>query len=150
MLICTAALITALSAEPAGNGSPKAFVDSIYNSYLGKDSRGVSLDGDDQVRRYFASPLADAMIKDFNAAAKANEVGILGGDPFIDAQDWDISNLRTVVKTTGPTTAVATVSFTMFGKPRTITLDLVRTDAGWRIAEIRAPSGSLRALYKLP
>ena len=41
------------------------------------------------------------------------------------------------------------MTFVMFMEPRTITLDLVNTPAGWRIADIRWASGSLRALYKL-
>ena len=74
---------------------------------------------------------------------------MLNGDPFIDAQDWEIANLKTAVKSTGANTAVATATFVIFMEARTVTLDLVVTPAGWRIAEIRSPSGSLRALYKL-
>ncbi|MDP1965201.1 MAG: hypothetical protein Q8K93_23710 [Reyranella sp.] len=36
------------------------------------------------------------------------------------------------------------------GKPVRLTVDLIQTPVGWRIADIAAPSGSLRALYKLP
>ena len=89
------------------------------------------------------------MVKDFAAAEKAGEVPLLNGDPFIDAQDWEISNLKTTVKSTGANTAIATVAFTMFMKPRTVTLSLVTTPAGWRISDIRWARGSLRALYKL-
>jgi hypothetical protein len=53
------------------------------------------------------------------------------------------------VRSTGANTAVVAVTFVMFKKPRTVTLDLVNTPAGWRIAEIRWARGSLRALYKL-
>jgi hypothetical protein len=130
-------------------GAPKAFVDSIYNTYLAKNSKGVPIDSESAIRRYFAPPLADAIVKDMAEAQRANEVPMLDGDPFIDAQDWEIANLRTVVKTTGADTALATVNFTNFHKPRTVMLDLIRTGDGWRVADIRAPSGSLRALYKL-
>ena len=149
VLLCVGSFVAALSAQPMDQGAPKAFVDSIYNTYLAKDSKGVSIDNEAAIRRYFAPPLSDAIVKDMAEAQKANEVPTLNGDPFIDAQDWEIANLRTVVKTTGANTAVATVNFTIFRKPRTVTLDLIRTGDGWRIAEIRAPSGSLRALYKL-
>ena len=81
----------AATAEPA---SPQAFVDGIYKHYLGKDSKGLSLSSDAVIRRYFAPPLADAIIKDFAQAHKAGEVPLLNGDPFIDAQDWEISNLK--------------------------------------------------------
>lgn len=149
VLLCVASMAVSLSAEPVDQGSPKAFVDSIYNVYVGKNSKGIPLANEAEIRRYFVPALADAMVKDMAEAQKKNEVPMLDGDPFIDAQDWEIGNLRSVVKTTGAKNAVATVNFTNFRKPRTVTLDLERTDSGWRISEIRAPSGSLRQLYKL-
>ena len=147
VLVAATAMALAANAEPV---SPQPFVDSIYKHYLGKESKGLSLSSDATIRRYFASPLADAIIKDFAQAHKAGEVPLLNGDPFIDAQDWEIENLKTSVKSSGANTAVATVSFVMFTKPRTVTLSLVNSAAGWRIADIRwASGGSLRALYKL-
>jgi Protein of unknown function (DUF3828) len=145
-LVAAAALAVTAKAETA---SPRAFIDGIYQHYLGQDSKGLVLSGDTVIRRYFAPPLADAIAKDFAAAHKAGEVPMLNGDPFIDAQDWEISNLKTTVKSTGANTAVATAAFVIFMEPRTVTLDLVNTPAGWRIADIRSPSGSLRDLYKL-
>jgi hypothetical protein len=148
MLLWTALLIGATAAAWAEASSPQAFLDGIYKAYLGQPSRGIPLTSDAVIRRYFAPPLADAIIKDFAAARKANEVPLLNGDPFVDAQDWEIANLKIGVKTSSKA-AVATVTFTNFKEPRTVTLDLVSTAAGWRIADIRAPSGSLRELYKL-
>jgi len=149
LLRVLAAIAVMTAAAAAETASPQAFVDGIYRHYLGKDSKGLALSSDAVIRRYFAPPLADAIVKDFAVAHKRGEVPDLNGDPFIDAQDWEISNLKTAVKPTGANTAVATVTFVMFKKPRTITLALVNTPAGWRITDIRWPSGSLRALYKL-
>jgi hypothetical protein len=146
VLVAASAMSITANAEIA---SPQAFVDGIYKHYLGKDSKGLALSSAADIRRYFAPPLADAMVKDFAAAHKAGEVPMLNGDPFIDAQDWEIENLKTAVKSTGPNTAVATAAFVMFMKPRTVTLDLLNTPSGWRIVDIRWPRGSLRALYKL-
>ena len=146
VLVAASAMAITANAEIA---SPQAFVDGIYKHYLGQDSKGLALSSEADIRRYFAQPLADAIVKDFAAAHKAGEVPMLNGDPFIDAQDWEISNLKTAVKSTGANTAVATAAFVIFMEPRMVTLDLVVTPAGWRIAEIRSPSGSLRALYKL-
>lgn len=149
LLRVLAAIAVMTAAATAETVPPQAFVDGIYKHYLGKDSKGLPLSNAAVIRRYFASPLADAIVKDFAAAHKRGEVPDLNGDPFIDAQDWEISNLKTAVKSTGANTAVATVTFVMFKKPRTVTLDLVNTRSGWRIAEIKWSSGSLRALYKL-
>jgi hypothetical protein len=146
VLVAAAAMAIAANAETA---PPQAFVDGIYKHYLGKNSKGLALSNDALIRRYFAPPLADAIVKDFAQAHKAGEVPLLNGDPFVDAQDWEIENLKTAVKSTGASTAVATGSFVQFMEPRTVTLELVNTPAGWRIAEIRSASGSLRALYEL-
>jgi hypothetical protein len=148
VVVAMSAVMTA--AVRAETASPQAFIDGIYKHYLGKDSKGLALSSNTVIRRYFAPPLADAIVKDFAAAHKAGEVPSLNGDPFVDAQDWEISNLKTAVKSTGANTAVATVSFIQFKEPRTVTLDLVTTPAGWRIANIRWQNGdSLRGLYKL-
>jgi hypothetical protein len=147
VLVAASAMAFTAQAETA---SPQSFVDGIYKHYLGKDSKGLPLSDNGAIRRYFAPPLSDAMVKDFAAAAKAGEVPMLNGDPFIDAQDWEISNIKTAVKSTGASTAIATVTFIQFMEPRTVTLELVNTSAGWRISDIKWSRGdSLRQLYKL-
>ena len=78
-------------AAPAA--TPRAFVEAIYKSYLGKDSKGVLLTDEAAIRRYFAPPLADALVKDRAEADKRGDVPTLDGDPFVDAQDWEISRL---------------------------------------------------------
>lgn len=45
--------------------------------------------------------------------------------------------------------AIARVSFQNFDETKRVVLELAKTPAGWRIAEIKMPSGSLKALYKL-
>jgi hypothetical protein len=145
-LVAAAALAFTATAEVT---SPQDFVNDIYRPYLDKDAKGNPLASDAIIRGYFAPPLADAIIADFAEAEKRGEVPMLNGDPFVDAQDWEISNLNVAVKSTGADAALATVTFVMFMKTRTVTLELVKTPVGWRIAEIRSASGSLRALYKL-
>jgi hypothetical protein len=133
----------------AQGGTAQAFLEGIYKPYLTKESKGTSLASDAEIRRYFASPLADAIIEDFNAAAKRQDLPLLNGDPFIDAQDWEISDLRIDVKPAGAKWATGTVRFTNMKEREMVALDLVQTPDGWRIGEIRSRSGSLRALYKL-
>ena len=140
--------LTTVQLALAQSGSPQAFVEAIYKPYLKKGFKGIPYSSATALRRYFEPKLAVAMIKDMNMSAKRKEVGTLDGDPFIDAQDWEISNLAIDVKTNG-NKANAIVTFTNLGKPSTISLDLVKTAAGWRIADILAPSGSLRALFKV-
>lgn len=82
-------------------------------------------------------------------AKRRAEVPKLDGDPFLDAQDWNIKDLAISVKADGPK-ATGQVTFDNLGKHTEINLDLVQTPAGWRIANIKAPSGSLSDLYKQP
>ena len=141
-------LIAAVSGPALAQGaSPSAFITSIYKPYTRKTYKGARLDTPARIRRYFEPALANAIVKDMEAD-KRKEVPTLDGDPFIDAQDWEVANLTMDVKQTGEK-ALATVNFTNFRELKTVSLDLVKTSAGWRIADIRAPSGSLRELYKL-
>jgi hypothetical protein len=144
------ALAIVAAAGPASAAEPSAqdFLAAIYANYKGKDSKGVLFGTTAQINRLFTPSLARLIDADAKKAAKRNEVGALGGDPFIDGQDWELSDLAIDVKDNGPDKAVATVKFKNFGKDVTITHDLVKTKQGWRIDEIRMPSGSLRALFK--
>lgn len=144
------AVIAALAALPfearSQALSPEAFLQSIYDPYLKADFRGYSYE---QANRFFVPKLARAIDADMREAKKRGEVPKLDGDPFLDAQDWDIKNLGISVKADGPK-AVGQVAFDNLGKHTQITLDLVQTQAGWRIADIKSPSGSLSDLYKRP
>lgn len=132
-------LVAALSgvvsiAAAAPTASPQTFVEAIYETYLGKAAKGVELADEAVIRRYFVPPLADAIVKDRAEADKRGEVPTLDGDPFVDAQDWEIARLRVSTKATGADAATATVSFSNLRKPKTMTLDLVKVGGAWRIA----------------
>jgi hypothetical protein len=146
-MIALAAVITA-SPGVAAEQTAQDFLAGIYANYKGKDAKGVSLGSTAAINRYFTPALARLIDADAKTAAKRNEVGALGGDPFVDAQDFDIQALAIAVKENGPNKATGTVKFKNFGKDVTITHDLVKLKQGWRIDEIRMPSGSLRALFK--
>jgi Protein of unknown function (DUF3828) len=129
--ICVAlAAVGAQAAEP----SAKSFAEGIYAAYKGKDARGVSLESDAAVRRYFEPKLAALIIKDRKDAR--GEVGKLGADPFIDAQDWEIDAVDIAIREIAPDKASATVSFKSLGEQRTVVLALVKLRMGWRIADI--------------
>ena len=136
----------------AADQSARDFVTAIYDAYKGKDSKGIILDNARTIRRYFEPTLAASIIKDQNAAAKRGEVGALDGDPFIDAQDWEIAAFDIAVEERAPGKASATVKFTNSGTPKTVVLDLVKLKNGWRIGEItwqrKDKNGTLRGLFR--
>jgi len=54
----------ALSVVRAHAADAKSFVEAIYAAYKGKDAKGIPLDNDAAVRRYFEPKLAALIIKD--------------------------------------------------------------------------------------
>jgi hypothetical protein len=124
--------------------SAEAFLRDLYAPYLTGANQGQNYW---DLERYFAPDLARLMDAEARDAQRRNEVPRLNGDPFVDGQEWDVKNLSLSVKADG-SSATAVVTFDNYGKAKRITLDLVLTPAGWRISDIKAPSGSLRALYK--
>lgn len=134
MLAAACALIT-MPAFAADN-SAKTFVSGIYETYKGSAAKGLPLDSDSAVRRYFAPALAALIIRDRKNAARRHEVGKLDGDPFVDAQDWQIAAFDIDVAETAPGKAKATVKFVNLEQPITIVLDLVKIGKDWRIGEI--------------
>jgi len=73
----------------------KAFLNSIYQHYLGSSSgeaKGVPLSNAKLVRGYFTVGLASLILEDRATAAKRGEPPVLDGDPFMGHQDWDVSN----------------------------------------------------------
>jgi uncharacterized protein DUF3828 len=120
----------------AGDASATAFVTAIYNSYRGKDAKGVPLDSERTIRRYFEPRLATLMAKDQQKAARRHEVGRLDFDPFLDAQDWDVAAFDIVVSDAAADKARATVKFVNLGEARSVLLDLAQVKNAWRIYDI--------------
>ena len=138
------ASVRAMAADP----SATSFVEAIYAPYKVKDGKGSPLDSDAAVKRYFEPRLAALIIRDRNKAAKRGDVSTLEMDPFIDAQDWDISAVDVAVRDTGAEKASATVSFKNLGKQTTVVLELVKLRDGWRIADINwGRKQTLRTLF---
>jgi hypothetical protein len=144
--ILVAALVALVTLPAFAQGeSPEQFLRSIYDQYKGTD--GPPLD-DKAMANYFTPEIYKLIKADSDAAAAKGEVPLLSGDPFIDAQDWKIDQIKIAVEQPKPDTAVGIVTFQNFGELFEIKLDLLRTPNGWRIAEIYAPSGTLKELYK--
>lgn len=130
----------------AAQSGPADFLNAIYGQYApGKD--GVTLDDAAALRRVFTPSLAELIQHDRAMAEEADDLPTLDGDPFVDAQDWDITDLDVKVEDLGGGRAVGHVTFRNFGEAKTVELDLVRTTAGWRIDDVKWGDASLRGLY---
>ena len=137
----TAVPLTAFAAEQ----TPKEFLDAIYKNYTGTNTNGLPLDKPSTMR-LFMPALRKLIDDDARRAAKRKEVPNLDGDPFIDAQDWDIKSFDISVQDAGPDKAKGTVKFNNEGDDKTITLDLVKSADGWHIDEITTSDGTLRKI----
>lgn len=157
-LLTRRTLIPGAACAPIAIGTPArpadvsalAFVTDIYRGYTGNDSPGHALDSEPVIPRYFEPSLAALMVKDQKTAAKRGEVGTLDFDPFVNAQEWEISDLD-AVSDRAPGKASATVKFTNLGKPTIVLLDLIIIknerrihDITWQVNE---KSQTLRGLY---
>jgi hypothetical protein len=144
-------LVMSCGFAAAADAAATAFVTKIYDAYKGKNSKGVSIEGEAAVRRYFEPSLAAMIIKDRNTAARRHDAPNLEGDPFIDAQDWEISAFDIAVTDAPPDKAVATVGFKNVDQQAKVVLDLVKIKTDWRIANITwqrdGKAETLRGLY---
>jgi hypothetical protein len=88
------ALSLAFAALPLGAAAqeqtPQQFLQSIYEPYKKTDFKGQPYWEFD---RFFAPDLARAIDKDFAEAKKRKEVPTLDGDPFVDAQEWQVDSV---------------------------------------------------------
>lgn len=132
-LITGLLLFTSIGAAHADDAraSAKAFLDGIYAHYLGKESKGVPLSTKGDLERLFAPKLARAILADRARAAARGEVPVLDGDPFIDAQDWEIAAFDITVDLKDANHAVGTVRFTnLEQQPSSMSISSSKKPAG--------------------
>ena len=138
------ALAAALLAAGQPAETPRAFLERLYAGYRDEDYSPLA-----RPRRVFARPLVEAIEEDRRLSR--DEVGYMDADPLCQCQDP--AGLRAAigeVRRPTPGSATAAVSLAFGGSDRrAIEVRLIRTGAGWRIADIAAanePSllGSLR------
>jgi hypothetical protein len=150
LLIATVLFVLAALVSPpsAADDEAQRFIASIYAQYGAPDTQGILLDSREALEKYFVTDLAAMIDADGIAAEREDRPPALDGDPFVDAQEWDIKNVAIVVRDDTPEKAVAIVSFFNQGEPRQVELDLLKLTAGWRINDIHWREGTLRGLYR--
>ena len=124
-------LLALLLAGAAPTESPRAYMERVYASYREKEFNPL-----DHPSRYFAPRLVAAMDEDARLAH--GEVGYVDGDPICQCQDPDGLHAK-VLKVTqqGASKALAEVIIDFTDSTaRRVTFSLLRTNAGWRIADV--------------
>ncbi|WP_374310011.1 DUF3828 domain-containing protein [Dongia sp.] len=155
-LFLAAGLIIAGCAAPGpqalaegGFASPQDLLNELYGHYADKPAgSGVDLGDPAMVTKYFAPDLAAKIDADFKQAAAANEIPALDGDPFVGAQDWQVTDLAiAVAKSAEPDKTMAVVKFKNYDELKELKLSLARTDAGWQIVDIDWGYDKLSKIY---
>jgi hypothetical protein len=141
------------SSRPASAGeTADGFLHSIYDRYIGPQTKAPPIDYANlsDLERYFDASLAAMIHDDFIRAQKADDVPSLDGDPFIDAQDWEVKSFDIRVTAVDADRAIASVKFTNAGTPEALKVQLVRVAGSWKIHDIDYGNrqGTLRGLFK--
>ena len=137
--------LAALGHQPAAQSAatPRSFIAQVYAGY-----RNHAYSPLEHLDRTFAPELAAAIRTDARLAK--GEVGFLDGDPLCDCQDYEriTATVRALTQPT-PRRAIARVRVSLgIDTPRDLTLELQRTPAGWRIADVVSSQGSLLAALR--
>jgi hypothetical protein len=138
-------LACAIGGARAAEPSAKAFVDAIYAAYPGKDAKGVPLDSNAKVRRYFAP--RDRSAHHQGSQGRARRGRHARQRSLHRCAGLAIDAVAVAVQDIAANKARATVAFTNLGRPTTVVLDLVKLKQGWRISDIAWDRGqTLRGL----
>ncbi|OYX83392.1 MAG: hypothetical protein B7Y75_05420 [Azorhizobium sp. 35-67-5] len=126
--------------------APDAVVRALYQHYFDTAPETVvSFDYSDPTtaKSYFDPALAKLMVADAKRAEPH-----LDFDPFIDGQDFELSPITYQTKTVSRGEAQVTAQFLNFDETKSIVFKVVRTGAGWRIADVQWGGGreALRVL----
>ena len=148
-----AASARSTGSEPASGGqTAESFLHSIYDRYLGSQDKARPIDysSTNELRHYFDSSLATIIHEDFIRAKKADDVPTLDGDPFINAQDWDIKSFDIHVTPADANHATGLIKFDNAGTAEVLQVQLVRATGSWKIHDIDygGGQGTLRGLFK--
>jgi hypothetical protein len=113
--------------------TPETLLQAFYARYSVAD-----FDFSDEAE--FRSKSLQALYDADAQATPEGEVGALDFDPFIDGQDWELSDLQIGPATITGDHASDNVTFKNFGEVRTLSYDLVKEDGGWKINDVQSTS----------
>ena len=113
--------------------TPEALLEAFYQPYLDDDFP------EDEAQ--FQSSALQALYAHDAEITPEGEMGAIDFDPYINGQDFDLSNLVIGTPDIAGDEASVVVSFDNFGQPTTLDYDLVLEDGGWRIDDVAASNG---------
>ena len=123
---------------------PAAVVRPLYDRYLREGEPAPALNE--------AAPWTDdlrAAIEATLAYSRAVGEPIIDFDPLIDAQDFQLSNLRVeVVQQPQEDRAIVEARFSNIGRTTIVYYDMRAVDGAWRVDNVRTPDWNLRDITR--
>lgn len=125
-------LALAASALPAfAYDTPKALLEALYTPYKAGDSFDWSNWDESKFR---SRELNDLFAKDQKEAD--GDIGRLDFDPYIDGQDYQVTDLRFGEPAIEGDTARLEVTFKNFDAPEDLMFTLVKEADGWKVDDV--------------
>lgn len=107
--------------------TPEALLEAFYAPYF----TGEFYDDEGP----FRSAALQALYDNDAEITPPGEMGAISFDPYVDGQDFDLTELQIGTPTIVGAEAIVDVSFRNFGEPRSITFELVNEN-GWKINDV--------------
>lgn len=130
LTVLAAGLFFALTGMTAAQPyeTPQALLEAFYAPYF----NGNFPENESQFRSEALQGLYD---NDAEMAGEG-EMGAIGFDPYIDGQDFDLTEFEIGTPGIAGDYASVDVTFRNFGEPRALTYELVLEDGGWKIDDV--------------
>lgn len=132
LVACFLFALTSLAAAQPYD-TPKALLEAFYAPYLSD-----TIADDDSG---FRSAALNALYQADAEATPEGEMGALSFDPYVDGQDFQLSDLVVGEPAISGDSAVVVVQFKNFGNPLQLTYELVQEDGGWKINDVVQADG---------
>ena len=136
--LLTTGLLAALLLPAAAQAQPvfedaRGLIEYAYAPY-------ESGDFPEEITELF-SPTLKQLWEGMSERSEASEMPIVDFDPFINAQDYELSDLVIADPAIEGDQAMVAVSFANFGEPQELHFTLVRRAEGWKIDDIESVGG---------
>lgn len=134
-----AALVTGLflafSAAVAAQSyeTPEALIEAIYAPYI-----SGNFPEDETLLR---SKALQALYDHDAEVTPEGEIGAIDFDPYVDGQDYQLTELAMAAPAIAGDFATVDVTFKNMGEPRALTYDLVFEDGGWKVDDVASTLG---------
>lgn len=129
--------------------TPKALLEALYSPYF----KGDSFDWDNWDEAQFRSRHLEELY-DRDAKEADGEMGRLDFDPFIDGQEYDISDFVIGEPAISGDAATVEVTFKNFDLAEDLTFALVKEPDGWKVDDVTSHNKdfpySLKAIMEDP